>query len=335
MDGRPHVVLLSRLSIRGETLHRALQEVCAVKWIARRSEFRTDPLRFPVALFREFLRLLATCQLFPEGRRPIVIVHSIGPDAIPAFVVRRIMGCKVTLYAIGPDILGGKKLAQRMFLRWAVRYSDAVLCGNSKIEEKVRSLGGTVTRVLRTPLVPLEPEIERRKDFDVVTVGSLTHPAKQRLLVEASAYLDSSVKIAIVGEGPQKQYLTTLSRMRGSNQVSFLGDLPPKSLYGLLRNSSVYVQCFSDEGPPATVLEAVSCGLTIIALDDDQNPELTELYGLRLIVPKDHSATSLADAIEETILNYPTLLEDVSKNREALESYSKSWPRMAAAAIFS
>ncbi|MDA4121296.1 MAG: glycosyltransferase, partial [Thaumarchaeota archaeon] len=305
-----------------------------VKWIARKSEFRKDPVRLPLLLFRVFLRLLAACQSVPRAECPIVIVHLIGLDAIPAFAVRRITGCKIILYAVGPDVLGEMKLGQKSLLRWAVRNADAVLCGNGKIEEVVRSLGGRVTKVLPTPFFPLELGVEMKKEFDVVTVGGLTGAAKQSLLVEASAYLDPSVKIAIVGEGPQRHNLTKLSRGHGRNQVTFLGDLPPKRVYQTLLSSSLYVQCSPDEGPTSSVLEAVSCGLPIIALNGDRNPELTETYGLRAIVPKDREAFSLATAIEGAMQNYPTLLEDVSKNREALESYSRSWPSMAMEAIF-
>lgn len=332
MDSRPHVVLLSRLSIHGETLYKALQTVCRVKWIARKSEFNTDPFRFPLRLLREFLRLLAVCQSVPKARRPIIIVHYIGLDAIIPFAVRMVTGCKVILYAIGPDVLAERKLAHTSFLRWAVRNADVVLCGNGKVEEEVRNLGGRVTRVLPTPFAPLEPGIDGKKEFDVVTVGSLTDAAKQSLLVEASFYLDPSVKIAIVGEGPQRQYLTKLSRRHGRNQVSFLGDLPPKRVYSTLRSSTLYVQCSPDEGAPPSVLAAADCGLPIIALDGNQD---SELYGLRPIVPKDRYATSLANAIEGAMADYSTLLGDVSKNREALESYSRSWPSAAVAAIFS
>ena len=327
--------MLSRLSIHGETLHKALQNICTVKWIARKSEFGTNPVKFPLLLLREFLRLLMTCQSVPEAKRIIIIVHFIGLDVVPAFAVRRVTGCKVILYAVGPDVLAKRKLTQTPFLRWAVRNADVVLCGNGKVEEEVRNLGGTVTRVLPTPFVPLELGIDGKKEFDVVTVGSLTDAAKQSLLVEASAYLDPSVKIAIVGEGPERQYLTTLSKRHGRNQVSFLGDLPPKRVYRTLCSSTLYVQCSPDEGTPSSVLVAAGCGLPIIALNGDQNSELTELYGLRPIIPKDRCVISLANAIEGAMANYSTLLADASQNREALKSYSRSWPNMAATAIFS
>ena len=326
---------MSRLSIHSETLYKALQNVSTVKWIARKSEFRIDPVRLPLLLLREFLRLLATCQSVPRVKRPIIIVHFIGLDAIPAFAARRVTGCKVTLYAVGSEVLGERKLAQTFFFKWAVKNADLVLCGNGKVETEVRKLGATVTRVLPTPFVPFELEIDRKREFDVVTAGSLTDGARQSLLVEASEYLDPSVKIAVIGEGPQRQYLTTLSRRHGRSQVSFHGDLPPRRLHHALQNSSLYVQCSRHEGTASSVLEAAYCGLPIIEVDGDRDPELMKLYGLRLIVPKDRKAISLAIAIQSAMENYSTLLPDVSKNREALESYSESWPSMAMAALFS
>jgi len=327
--------LLSRLSIHGETLYNALREVCAVKWIARKSDFRTDPARFPLRLFREFSRLLTVCRSVPENQRQIVIVHSIGLEAILAFAARRVTDCKILFYAVGPDVLEDRKLIQNSFLKWVVRGADMVLCENAKVEKEVRNLGGTVTRVLPTPFFPLEPGTEGKKEFDVVTVGSLTDAAKQSLLVEASAYLDPSLKIAIVGEGPQRQYLMELSRRHGRTQVSFLGDLPPMRIYHILRCSALYVRCSPDEGASSPLLAAADFGLPIIAIDGDRDLELTELYGLRPIVPKDRHAISLANTIENAVANYSGLLADVSKNREALETYSRSWQSMAVTAIFS
>ena len=335
MDTRPKVVLLCKPSIHGETLYRALQVVCRVKWIARKSEFRTDPVKFPLHLLRELSRLLEVCRLAPQAERPMVIVHSIGLDLVLAFAVRRVADCKVLFYVVSPDVPAGRKLARTSFFKWAVRNADVVLCSNANVEEEVRFLGGRVTKVLPAPFFPLDLVVDGKKEFDIVTVGSLTDAAKQNLLVEASAYLDPSVRIAIVGEGPQRQYLMDLSRRHGRTQVSFLGDLAPKRIYGILRSSRLYVRCSRDEDSPSSLLAAADLGLPIIAPGGDRDTELTELYGLRPIVPKDRHAISLANTIESAMANYSTLLADVSRNREALESYSRSWPDMALTAIFS
>ena len=335
MDNPPRVVLLGKLSAHGESFHSALQSVCTVKWIARKSVFRTNPVLFPISIVRELLRLLVLCQSVPEDRRPIVIVHFIGLDAIPAFIVRRVTRCKVMLYAVGPDVRVRNYLPRRSFLIWAVRRADRVLCESSGIEKKVRNLGGTTTRVLPAPFVPFDPGADGKREFDVVTVGSLDDRAKHSLLVEAAAYLDPSVRIAIVGSGPEREYLTTLSRRDGRNQVTFLGDLPPERLQRTLRSSGLYVECSRGGSGTSSVLQAVWCGLPVIALDGEGGPELTRVYGIRSLVPKDHRSVSLALEIEGALENYPSLLEEVSTNREALESFSRSWPEMAETAIFS
>ena len=335
LDNPPRVVLLGKLSAHGESFYSALQSVCTVKWIARKSGFRTNPVLFPIRFVREFLRLLALCQSVPEGRRPIVIVHCIGLDAIPAFVVKRVTRCKVMLYAVGPDFGERNHLPRRSFLRWAVRRADIVLCENGRIEKKVRNLGGMTTRVLPAPFVPFDPGADGKREFDVLAVGSLDDRAKHSLLVEAAAYLDPSVRIAIVGSGPEREYLTTLSRRDGRTQVTFLGDLPPKRLLRTLRSSGLYVECSYGGGGTSSVLEAVWCGLPVIALDGDEEPDLTGVYGIRSMVPKDPTSVSLAVEIEGALGNYTSLLGGVSTNREALESFSRSWPEMAETAIFS
>ncbi len=329
------MILISRLSTRGEVFFKSLQGVCSVRWIARKSEFRTNPVYSVLSLLREFFHLLRACKSSREGGRPTVIVHSIGPDAIPAIAIRRLTGCRVMLYALGPEVRSGMGLAQRTLVRWAAKNSDSVLCGSSRIEEDVRRLGGTATRILPGPFVPFRLKVNEHKEFDVVTAGNLTEETKQSVLVEACAYLDPSLRIVIVGEGPQREYLSTLSRRHGQNQVRFFSNLSPNGLYHVLRSSKLYVQCSPDDASVSSALDATCYGLPVIALDAVGSLDLIQQYGLRPVVPRDHKAISLAETIGGAIENYPELLAGVSKNIEALESYSKSWPSLAFAAIFS
>ena len=111
--------------------------------------------------------------------------------------------------------------------------------------------------------------------------------------------------------------------------------MTPNGINHTLRISALYVQCSHDEGISHSVLAAACYGLPIIALNGDDDPELTEVYGLRSIVPENSYAVSLANVIEGAMANYSALLPEVSNNREALESYSRSWPSLAATAIFS
>lgn len=303
--------------------------VGSARWVGRRLPFRMDMTRVPVLLLTELIGLFQGYKAMRGRRRPVVIVHFVSLDALPAYLFRRLTGCRVLLYAIGSDILGKRRVGQTAFLRWAIRNADCVICVNRTIEDEVRKLGGSRTMVLPTAFIGFEPGSGGQKVFDVVTVGALIPVKRHNLLIDACGKLTRPARVAIVGDGPLRKSLQSQSAGHHGYEVTFLGMLPREEVFATLRRSRLYVQCSAYEGVPMSILEAAWAGLPVVSVEGAYTRDLVELYRLKLIVVTDQSPTALASSIEHALDNYQEVASGASTNKEALVEYSTSWSRTA------
>ena len=95
--------------------------------------------------------------------------------------------------------------------------------------------------------------------------------------------------IAIIGEGPQLAEGLDLLRLGGrSHLIREAGPCPPEAVPDRLRNASVLVHPSEEEGMPASVLEAMACGLAVIATSAGGSPEVVRHDDTGLLVaPRD------------------------------------------------
>ncbi|MFA7653832.1 MAG: glycosyltransferase family 4 protein [Candidatus Magasanikbacteria bacterium] len=103
----------------------------------------------------------------------------------------------------------------------------------------------------------------------LVFVGRLAAPKDPFLLVKALA--DSNIKdkieLNIIGSGPQEGLLLDKIKSLGLAQVKLLGALPRTQVFDILSQSDIFVLTTDWEGFPYAILEAMSCGLPVIATD--------------------------------------------------------------------
>lgn len=117
----------------------------------------------------------------------------------------------------------------------------------------------------------------QNKEIVITFVGRLQPVKNVTLLVRAfHAILQEGIdqiRLWIVGEGPLKQSLMQLTQdLKISDKVDFLGD--SHEVPALLAQSDIFVQPSLFEGISNTILEAMSCGLPILASDVGGNAEL-------------------------------------------------------------
>ncbi len=127
----------------------------------------------------------------------------------------------------------------------------------------------------------------------VISVGRLKEPKTFVTLARALARLDASTfSASIVGDGPDRAQVER--ELRGP--VTLLGerdDVP-----GLLRSSDVFVLSSDSEGLPLSILEAMACGLPVVASAVGGVPELLGDAGV-LVPPRDEKA--LAEALRDLL----------------------------------
>jgi len=113
---------------------------------------------------------------------------------------------------------------------------------------------------------------KQEKIYDLIFVGRLIHQKNVSLLIKATQILKKdfpNIKIAIVGDGPDKNDLIALTKkLNLENNVLFLGFLPElKQVYKKMKQSKIFVLPSLLEGFGIVVAEAMACSLPIVLVN--------------------------------------------------------------------
>ncbi len=318
------VVLVSRLRLHGRTFATRLEREAKVEWVGNSLPHRMTLVSALAIMTYEFLDLLLTYLRHTRSEILAVIVQFISLDAIPVMLFRRITGVKVVLYAVGSDVNANLPSYRTSYLRWVVKEADGVLCVNSEIRNAVRRFGARRTWLLPTPFLYQRCHDSGRKVYEIVSVGALIGVKNFEGLIEACALADPRMHVAIVGGGPLLGTLTRLS-MRHGLDVDLLGNMDHSDVLEVMGRSKIYVQSSKREGIPSSILEAISCGLPVIAVKSAYSSDLSEIHGFRLIIADDSTPLALASKIRYALEDYGRAAEDAQINRDQLRRYEESW----------
>lgn len=160
----------------------------------------------------------------------------------------------------------------------------------------------------------------------LLTIGSFFPQKGFSYALQAIAQLalvDNSLKLVMIGEGPEKKSLMALSRkLRIENQVEFTGWLTFEEVKKYLEKSTMLIHPSSDLGDaePTVIKEAMASGLPVIGTNIVGIPELLD-YGRCgiLIPPKDVNA--LAASIKGLLHDSYQRIEFAEKARKFTEEH--------------
>lgn len=130
----------------------------------------------------------------------------------------------------------------------------------------------------------------------------------------------NTFEVWIVGEGNLEQRLKELSRQLGvADAVSFKGYIEHTRLPDIYSSSDIFVLPSLSEGMSNTVLEAMACGLPIVATDTGGSREL--INGNGMIIPTE-DAKGIAESILKLIENEETRWRMSQISRQLAEGLS-------------
>lgn len=195
------------------------------------------------------------------------LVHLHGPVAgsIGAAIARAAGGYRILYTDHNPH--WSRPAISRLPRRWAARVPDMNVAisrevGRSLVED-CRVPASRVRIILNgTPVVPRlsRPEGELRR---FVYVAELAERKAHDTLLLAFAATDPSCRLVLVGEGPLRARLESLSRQLGlSDRVEFLGWLDDP--WVVANGAWAYVHPARIEGGGIAVMEAMMRGLPVI-----------------------------------------------------------------------
>jgi glycosyltransferase involved in cell wall biosynthesis len=113
-------------------------------------------------------------------------------------------------------------------------------------------------------------------DVLVASLGRLVGWKGIRVLLEALAGLPARFRCIVIGTGPEEESLKRFAQELGlEERVAFLGRVPHAEIPGLLSQCDVFAQpSIGEEAFGISVIEAMACGLPVLASNNGGLPEI-------------------------------------------------------------
>jgi glycosyltransferase involved in cell wall biosynthesis len=243
--------------------------------------------------------VLRLARLFRRQRIDIVHTHDERPHVYGAFAAQ-LAGARRLIHTRHHGMADRLTPRQTGLVRTASRLTDRFVCVSAdSARQAVRQ--GVSSRIVRTlhngiDLMRFDPS-QARDGGPVVAVARLSPEKDITTLLHAAALAvaeDPSFRLEIAGDGP---CMADLRRMAADLSldgcVHFHGQV--REVPALLARAGLFVLSSRTEGVSLTLLEAMACGLAVVATRVGGNPEVVAdgETGL-LVAPGDPAALALA-----------------------------------------
>ncbi|MXP40273.1 glycosyltransferase [Altererythrobacter soli] len=238
----------------------------------------------------------------------------------------RLGGCGPLLLSVwGSDVyrFPNRSPLHRWWLQGNLAAADRVASTSRAMAEQVRRLTPGIGQVEVTPFgIDLElfapaagpPTIADDAPIVIGTVKTLRPVYGIDLLVESFVRLRmvlaqeapsvaDRLRLRIVGDGPERESLSTLAAERGIARVTdFVPKVPHSKVAAELSKLDVYVALSRHESFGVAVLEASASGLPVIVSDAGGLPEVVRHAKTGFVVPRE-CPPAAADALKRLVLD--------------------------------
>jgi len=277
-------------------------------------------LPYPVPLFKVY-------EIFAEVISKCDIVHVHGHPYISSYIA-----CKIAKKYRKPLILTQhntfidfqswlntvEHLNDRVVGRSVLKSADRVITVSRKTMEYVLKLGADKSKtsvmyngVDQNFFYPMNKEKSREKlglsenRTLILTVRRLFYKNGLDTLIESASLLARdfpNLLFIVVGNGPDRKFITNRIRQLGVNANIRLTRFVPEELLPLYYNAADYfvIPSSSGEGLPMVLLEAMACGLPVIATTVGGTPEIIKDMVNGVLVPP-RNQRAIAQAISKLL----------------------------------
>lgn len=235
-------------------------------------------------------------------RKPLVV--RVGGDYAWEQGTQR-FGVKEGIDDFQKKMYGPRVGILRLIQKFVVRSADVVIAPSHYLGNIIRGWMGEGRAVdviyngVEFPLVTSELT-NRPKGVLIVSAGRLV-PWKEFDGLIAVIGEHPEWTLAIIGDGPEKNYLQELARETECDErVIFTGNLPREEMLGWCKEANVFVLNSSYEGLSHTLIEVQSLGVPTVATRIGGNREVIE-SGVNGLLVAPHSHPELTDALETLV----------------------------------
>jgi len=243
--------------------------------------------------------------LHSAGRLDLIDAHGAYPDGYAGVLLGRWLGVPVTITLHGGELVCARSLRRVLKLRETFREAARIFAVSESLRQFALELGAPDDRV-EVVGNGVDAEYFRPRDRNaardalgisqVAPVLISSDPAGEKgykRLIEALPALSErwpGLVCLLVGSGSLKksrrvELEALVERLDLKETVRFLDDLPLDGLADLLSAADVFVFDAHHEGPVTALIEAMACGLPVVAFDAGANRELVCRPELGELVP--------------------------------------------------
>ncbi|MFC1764462.1 glycosyltransferase [Planctomycetota bacterium] len=274
--------------------------------------------------------LVPAAQGLHEQRRfDAIWACPLFPDAVAAVAVKQQLSLPLVSLSIGSDVLvyPRQQPALDRQLRQTLTHVDLPMGVSQAICRRLDVLGAHDPMCVylgrdQKQFAPvgnrpaLRQQLGWSKDVVVGVYVGLLAPSKgmTELSMAATAALahHPQFHLVCVGSGPSQQQLAAHNHPR----IHLPGELAPEQIPRYLQAADFFVFPSHSEGMPQAVLEAMQCGLPIVATDVGGIPEAVSQNDNGLLIPAQR-ADLLQGAMERMITD-PTFREHAGQRSQAI-----------------
>lgn len=274
-------------------------------------------------VFHGALMALGTVSLLRRLQRQsdfdVLDAHFVYPDGFAAVLLGMWFRKPVVVSARGSDI---NRYMYFPFIRRLVQYTlmraEAVVAVSQALKSAMIGLGISASKITVIPngvdcvkFAPL-PKQEARTMLGlpkevplIVSVGNLTSNKGFGLIVQAVKLLldqglHPDLSVAIIGDGAYRSKLQALVRsLQLQSKVILAGDIPHHELAPWYSAADVFCLASEMEGWPNVVMEALACGVPVVATPVGSIPEIIASDEVGLLTARNPS--DIACAIDRAL----------------------------------
>lgn len=231
------------------------------------------------------------------------------------------------------------KFFRKMYLKWVFsffcRHADGLVVSSTGMKEEcIRDYHAIPERVEVIPnsidINDIKRKAEEEIDIDmpaefkfIVTLGRLEREKNIAVLLKAFSELrkKEKIKLLVVGDGSERKTIERLSHeLNIGEDVILVGY--QRNPYKYIRKSDIFVHTCLFEGFANVIIEAMACGIPVIAVDCPYGPRDIIKHGENgLLVPM-NDEEALVDAILTLLHNRELSDLIASRGTERAEDFS-------------
>lgn len=189
--------------------------------------------------------------------------------------------------------------------KWTFSYSDKVICYTDYEKNELTTTGIDPNKIevihngINTDL--FTPSGRESRNMQILWVGRFVKGKGIKYLIDAFDVLIKQypeLKLVMIGTGTEKDKIKEKIHELKLKNIIMKDFVPNSEMVKVYQNSDVFVLPSLDEGVPRTILEAMSCGISIVCT---ALPQLVDIVkGCGLLVPI-RDSQALADAVSKII----------------------------------